>query len=108
MRIGLQIGGIIEPTDQVGRYAPMPEDTENTIIEFGVKATNREVFVNKINEIIKKMPSQGLHAQKPVFEVTLSCGENKIYQEIKDIPSESVPCSCGNPTHFFIKYGDEK
>lgn len=29
----------------------------------------------------------------------------RIYQTEEDIPSESVPCPCGNPKHWLIKYG---
>ena len=34
----------------------------------------------------------------------LPCGHEVKYEKLEDIPFESVPCSCGDPRHWFIKY----
>jgi len=39
--------------------------------------------------------------------IEMPCGEKIVYQKKEDVPSTSVPCSCGNPKHWFIKYGKE-
>jgi hypothetical protein len=39
----------------------------------------------------------------PALEITMPCGESINYQTLDDFPGESVPCSCGNPVHWFIK-----
>ncbi len=33
------------------------------------------------------------------------CGTWVGYKTLEDIPHESVPCPCGNPKHWIIKYG---
>ena len=37
-------------------------------------------------------------------EVTLSCGHMASWIDTECVPFESVPCSCGDPTHWFVKY----
>ena len=40
----------------------------------------------------------------PLVKVTLPCGHSIVYRSLSEIPEESVPCSCGNPNHWFIFY----
>lgn len=40
-----------------------------------------------------------------VLGLSLSCGSGVSYKTWDDIPNKSVPCPCGNPTHWLIKYG---
>lgn len=35
------------------------------------------------------------------------CGSSIIYRTYDELPDTSVPCSCGNPNHWFIKYTEE-
>ena len=42
----------------------------------------------------------------PVLSITEPCGNSVEYAEIEDIPLVDVPCTCGNPDHYFIKYID--
>lgn len=44
---------------------------------------------------------------EPFVAIELACGGKVIYQTFDDIPCESVPCSCGNPKHWFVKYMEE-
>jgi len=34
------------------------------------------------------------------------CGGEASYKTWDDIPNESVPCPCGNPNHWLIRYED--
>ena len=40
----------------------------------------------------------------PFMEIRLECGLQFTIKNIEDFPHTSVPCSCGNPTHWFVKY----
>lgn len=35
------------------------------------------------------------------------CGSTVIYKNRDDIPDHSVPCPCGNPKHWIIKYEED-
>lgn len=41
---------------------------------------------------------------KPFVEINMPCGQKITYEKSSDIPWESVPCPCGNPKHWVIKY----
>lgn len=40
---------------------------------------------------------------EPFVEVIMTCGAREAYK-VEDIPQHSLPCSCGNPSHWIIKY----
>jgi len=42
------------------------------------------------------------------FTLTLPCGNSITYPDIDDIPMADIPCPCGNPTHWFVKYEEEE
>ena len=44
----------------------------------------------------------------PVLSITEPCGNSVEYAEIEDIPLVDIPCTCGNPNHYFIRYIDEE
>lgn len=35
---------------------------------------------------------------------TMPCGKVIHFNDIDEIPMADVPCSCGDPTHWFVKY----
>lgn len=41
----------------------------------------------------------------PYLTIEAPCGNVCIFVTLDDIPDESVPCPCGNPKHWMIKYG---
>lgn len=41
------------------------------------------------------------------FTITSPCGNSITYPDIDDIPMADVPCPCGNPNHWFVKYTEE-
>lgn len=36
--------------------------------------------------------------------ITLPCGQEATYHTRADVPAEDVPCPCGNPKHWLLKY----
>jgi hypothetical protein len=38
------------------------------------------------------------------ISITMPCGKTVAYRTAKDVPDESVPCTCGNRNHWFLKY----
>jgi len=43
----------------------------------------------------------------PFCTLEMPCGERLVIQTEADFPAESVPCPCGNPKHWFVKYEEE-
>ena len=74
-----------------------------------IKATNREVLIDAINKMILYIPD----GRYPYLHVLLSgeqlgCdGCSAEYKTEADMPYHSVPCACGNPKHWLIKYDKE-
>ena len=58
--------------------------------------------------IRRHMMEQGLTDEQmetsPFLTITLDCGKKVIYQTFQDIPNEDVPCPCGNPKHWLLKF----
>lgn len=76
-----------------------------------IKATNRDVLISAINEHLDTFPAFYDHS-KTYLHVELSgeqIGHNYSvdYPTEADIPTHSVPCICGNPNHWMIKYEDK-
>jgi hypothetical protein len=42
------------------------------------------------------------------FVCRMPCGETYTLDRIEDLPQDDLPCSCGNPEHWFVKYMEEK
>jgi len=73
-----------------------------------VQATNRQALID----------AHDWHEEEgqPVLRVALygeqlgCCGGSVDYATVDDIPYQSVPCPCGNPKHWLIKYeeGNER
>lgn len=38
--------------------------------------------------------------------VRLPCGSAYIFETATDIPTESIPCPCGNPKHWILRWFD--
>lgn len=36
--------------------------------------------------------------------IKMPCGRGFTYRDIEYIPMSDVPCECGNPKHFYVKY----
>ena len=47
---------------------------------------------------------------KPLLEIKMPCGKKlifKTYKSLREMPHEDVPCTCGDPTHWFVKHHRE-
>jgi hypothetical protein len=65
--------------------------------------------------VIQVTESDGNHASETVgikisasdlsrfWTITLPCGNQAVYA-FNEIPDHDVPCPCGDPTHWFVKY----
>jgi len=40
----------------------------------------------------------------PIVGVVMPCGEVINYKTFEDIPLHDVPCPCGNPNHWLVKW----
>lgn len=72
-----------------------------------VRADSREVLLAYVLEGKRDLEreSPGIRVD-PVLRVSfIPCGGRISYHTLEDIPSEDVPCSCGDPKHWLIKYG---
>ncbi len=38
------------------------------------------------------------------FDFKMPCGFLGKYQSLDEVPLEDVPCPCGNPQHWFVRY----
>ncbi len=85
-------------------------------VEFGricaVAATNREVLIAYVNSFMDSGFFKGQDGA-PYLHVSLTgeqlgCeGCSADYKTVADVPYCSVPCTCGNPKHWLIKYDEE-
>ena len=90
---------------------------KNTDIEQGeiccIKATNRQALVNATNAYINS-GWINFNPEMPYLRISLSgerlgcSGCSVDYKTEADIPAYSVPCICGNPKHWMIKYEVEE
>jgi hypothetical protein len=39
-----------------------------------------------------------------ILFIKMPCGKSISFKKYEDIPDESMPCTCGNPKHYFIRY----
>ena len=75
-------------------------------------ATNRQALIDAINQHVDSSFFDGVEG-KSYLHVELSgeqlgCdGCSADYANEADVPYHSVPCPCGNPTHWLIKYDEE-
>lgn len=76
-----------------------------------IKATNRDVLIGAINEHMDVFPN--IFNGIPYLHISLG-GEQLGHAEYSidyptaaDVPTHSVPCICGNPNHWMIKYEEE-
>jgi len=76
-----------------------------------ITATNRQVLVDGINARMGGWIDA--HPEASYLYVSLSgeklgCpGCSADYKTEVDVPAHSIPCSCGNPKHWLIKYEEE-
>ena len=75
-----------------------------------LKATNRQVLVDAVNYAVREcnIPEDGVYLRVELSGGGLGCNGGSVdYKTGDDIPYHSVPCPCGNPKHWLIKYDKE-
>lgn len=72
--------------------------------------TNEELYKMLRRSILREAFLKGCqldeHGNMP-YTIMMPCGDSITYPDIDDIPMKDVPCSCGDPTHWFVKFADE-
>ena len=68
----------------------------------------KQALVDAIKKTIKE--SGTLHKKYDYVLVAElePCGGKAMFKTWDDIPNESVPCPCGDPIHWLIKYEDRR
>lgn len=54
-------------------------------------------------DLIKEKVTWLENLPEPFLEIIMPCGTHEIYP-VKNIPKKSIPCPCGDPLHWLIKY----
>jgi len=54
--------------------------------------------------IQRESQAAGLDTGDNFLSIELPCGESVAYKTTDDVPLVDVPCACGVPEHWFIKY----
>ncbi len=71
----------------------------------GVQANDRPTLLEYLKGLCSQFGLKVPHlAGGPLLTIKLPCGSEARYDTEGDIPDVSVPCPCGNPTHWLIKY----
>ena len=63
--------------------------------------------VEMIRELIGLASGISSDNSKPLLEISWPCGGYAIYHAAGDVPLVDVPCQCGNPDHWLIKWEGE-
>lgn len=76
-----------------GAYIGMASPNRAALVEYLIAQANhlRNVDWERDN-VALRVPLDGL------------CGTVVVYPTLSDIPEESVPCPCGDKSHWIIKY----
>ena len=68
----------------------------------GIWATNRQRLIDCIIDF-----TGCIHSDDPIWlRIENPCGEVLEIVDVADIPFENISCTCGNPDHWFIRYGE--
>jgi len=77
---------------------------------YGIQANNKKVLIWSLKDKVEELKRGGMvhfNPDLPLLQITIPpCRHSVTYRSFEEIPEESVPCSCGNPNHWFIKYTD--
>jgi len=68
----------------------------------------KQVLVDAIDKEIAKGREPGrLYPKLDIYlSISMPCGQHLKYRTPDDIPGHDVPCPCGDPTHWMIRYRD--
>jgi len=66
----------------------------------------KQVLVDALKQQIRLMGIVHRNYSAGVLVIDLVCGSHATYMTWADIPDHDVPCPCGNPKHWLIRYHD--
>lgn len=91
--------------DTMKRHSRIKENLVIRVSEspVAVWATNRKMLIDMCNSVIGQV---GISEDMVYLHIESECGSVD-YKTEDDVPSHSVPCPCGNPEHWLIKYKEE-
>lgn len=75
-------------------------DSFNPYIAF--LAINRQAVIDFYDKCIEWQRRWGKEAYG--FTITMPCGKEWRFRAVSDIPFGDLPCPCGRPDHYLIKY----
>ena len=70
-----------------------------------IRATSRQALIDFMGKDTLKDNTTYLHVE---LRNHVCCGGSVDYATEADVPYHSVPCPCGNPKHWLIKYEVEE
>lgn len=73
-----------------------------------IRATNRQALIAAVRQ---KIEAAGLlfSPDVPYLQLTrFECGAVVEYWSEEEVPATSVPCPCGDPSHWMIRYDDHE
>jgi len=68
----------------------------------------KQILVDSIKEYIRRYGDR-VHFDYSLGVLVIDldpCGGHATYKTWADIPDHDVPCPCGDPTHWLIRYRD--
>jgi len=71
------------------------------VVAEGTSTIHCAIMMNRSEEA-RKVISECLP-----FRCPMPCGEVYTLLDIMDLPENDLPCTCGNPTHWFVKYKED-
>lgn len=72
----------------------VPDDLTVMYIGLHIIASSEEYLRKMAEEIKDDLP----------YRFVFPCGKVFELNNFSDLPRENVPCPCGNPNHWFVKY----
>ena len=81
----------------------------NLMVALGGIAFGTEVKLNVERYVgisIRGTPAE-LKAEWFPMAVPMPCGRKYFFEQLSDVPTETIPCSCGDPMHTVIQYGPQ-
>ena len=74
---------------------------EKIAVHFDCQGHSRRAMVQKLVNQTTQMqtPPYG-----PLLQIDWPCGGHALYHTAMDVPLVDVPCQCGDPDHWLIKW----
>jgi len=88
---------------------PLPKSDILEMVVFTLpKGTDRKKAVSSVMDKTYSLFQPYMINDRPFIVIHSPCGEVFEVQNKEDMPLEDVPCTCGDKSHFFIKYKEEE